>query len=153
MPDRVCLGEQRQAGHESYLSSLAAVNVSFAPTPSQVRTAYAFPFLLPPKTLLCRLQADSPLKVATNFYDFSVARALLLRPFVDKEKPIMAVQICDDSGRADCAKVELDDVVRSAQKPDKAKTHIKLRVKKKDGTEYSAFLLLRKGFGMQQSPQ
>jgi tRNA A37 threonylcarbamoyladenosine dehydratase len=43
----------------------------------------------------------------------------------------MAIQICDDSGRADCAKVELDDVVRSAQKPDKAKTHIKLRVKKK----------------------
>jgi hypothetical protein len=34
---------------------------------------------------------------------------------VDPEKPILAIQICDDSG-GDVAKIDLGDVVRSAQK-------------------------------------
>jgi hypothetical protein len=59
--------------------------------------------------------------------------------------PIMALQICDDSG-GDSVKVELDDVVRSAQKPDGAKNHIILEVQKKDGTDYGVFLLVPEKF-------
>ena len=66
-------------------------------------------------------------------------------PYVDTEKPILAVQICDDSG-GDVAKIEVDDVVRSAQKLQQAKNKIKLRLQKKDGTEYSAFLLIPEKF-------
>jgi hypothetical protein len=61
---------------------------------------------------------------------------------MDKDWPIMALQSCDDSGGGDCVKVELDDVVRSAQIPDGAKNHIRLRVQKKDGTEYGVSLLV-----------
>jgi hypothetical protein len=39
----------------------------------------------------------------------------------DTEKPILAVQICDDSG-GDVAKIEIDDVVRSAQNSSRRKT-------------------------------
>jgi hypothetical protein len=64
---------------------------------------------------------------------------------VDTEKPILAVQICDDSG-GDFARMEPDDLVRSAQKLQQAKDKIKLRLQKKDGTEYSAFLLIPEKF-------
>ena len=65
---------------------------------------------------------------------------------MEKEKPIMAVQICDDRGGSDCAKVGLDDVVRGAQKSQGAKNHIRLTLQKKDGTEYGVFLLLPEKF-------
>jgi hypothetical protein len=74
----------------------------------------------------------------------SMKRIVAARPF-DTEKPILAVQICDDSG-GDVAKIELDDIVRSAQKLQQAKNKIKLRLQKKDGTEYSAFLLIPEKF-------
>jgi hypothetical protein len=74
-----------------------------------------------------------------------MARRLHNPLFMDPEKPILAVQICDDSG-GDVAKIEADDVVRSAEKVPQAKTKIKLGLQKKDGTEYSAFLLLPEKF-------
>ena len=64
---------------------------------------------------------------------------------MDPEKPILAIQICDDSG-GDVAKIDLGDVVRSAQKFQQEKNKIKLRLQKKDGTEYSAFLLIPEKF-------
>jgi hypothetical protein len=61
------------------------------------------------------------------------------------EKPILAVQICDDSG-GDVAQIEPDDVVRSTQTLQQDKNKIKLRLQKKDGTEYGAFLLIPEKF-------
>jgi hypothetical protein len=62
-----------------------------------------------------------------------------------RDKPIIAAQSCDDSD-ADLAKAELDDVVRGAQKHEGAKDRIMLRLQKKDGTEYSLFLLFPEKF-------
>jgi len=82
----------------------------------------------------------------TDFYRFSpLGTAVALLPMVDIEKPILAVQICDDSG-GDFAKIEPDDLVRSAQKFQHGQNKIKLRLQKKDGTEYSAFLLIPEKF-------
>ena len=61
----------------------------------------------------------------------SMKRIVPARPF-DTEKPILAVQSCDDSG-GDFTKIELGDVVRSAQKLQHVKNKIKLRLQKKDG--------------------
>lgn len=64
---------------------------------------------------------------------------------MDNDKPIIALQPCDDID-GDLLDVELDDVVRSAQKLQEAQDQIKLELQKKDGTKYSVCLLIPEKF-------